>query len=313
MALVVGTPSQALAIASQRGIVSLWNDTPQAYYSQVTTTNHDYGTVPVSNSWWVDTMNVRPAWAQGYQGQGVGVAIVDSGVDATNPSLGYSFPDGQSRFPYRVIQNVKVLSACELVFPGPCGDEIYLENQPDTDTTGGHGTGTSSSAAGTGDGSNHVYMGVAPQANIIGLGAGDTIAIFFIITSFEYILAHRVQYNIRINSNSWGPASSCDSCFTTADPINVPTKAMHDAGITVLFSAGNSGNADATISGYAVQPWVIGVGASQISKGLTGFSSRGFATDSSRWPSIWCSGTSACFLLVTRRSGGWAPTWWRIY
>ena len=36
MALVVGTPSQALAIASQRGIVSLWNDTPQAYYSQVT-------------------------------------------------------------------------------------------------------------------------------------------------------------------------------------------------------------------------------------------------------------------------------------
>jgi len=118
MALVVGTPSQALAIASQRGIVSLWNDTPQAYYSQVTTTNHDYGTVPVSNSWWVDTMNVRPAWAQGYQGQGVGVAIVDSGVDATNPSLGYSFPDGQSRFPYRVIQNVKVLSACELVFPG---------------------------------------------------------------------------------------------------------------------------------------------------------------------------------------------------
>jgi len=286
MALVVGTPSQALAIASQRGIVSLWNDTPQAYYSQVTTTNHDYGTVPVSNSWWVDTMNVRPAWAQGYQGQGVGVAIVDSGVDATNPSLGYSFPDGQSRFPYRVIQNVKVLSACELVFPGPCGDEIYLENQPDTDTTGGHGTGTSSSAAGTGDGSNHVYMGVAPQANIIGLGAGDTIAIFFIITSFEYILAHRVQYNIRINSNSWGPASSCDSCFTTADPINVATKAMHDAGITVLFSAGNSGNADATISGYAVQPWVIGVGASQISKGLTGFSSRGFATDSSRWPSI---------------------------
>lgn len=285
MALIVGTPTQARTIASQPGIISLWNDTPQAYYAQVTTNNHNYGTVPVSNSWWVDTMNVRPAWAQGYKGQNIGVAIVDSGVDATNPSLGYSFP-ALSKSPYRVIQNVKVLSACELVFPGPCNDEIYLENQPDTDTTGGHGTGTSSSAAGTGDGSNHVYMGVAPQANIIGLGAGDTIAIFFIISSFDYILTHRVQYNIRVNSNSWGPASSCDTCFTLNDPINVATKAMHDAGITVLFSAGNSGNADATISGYAVQPWVIGVGASQISKGLTGFSSRGFSTDSSRWPTI---------------------------
>jgi hypothetical protein len=29
---------------------------------------------------------------------------------------------------------------------------------------------------------------------------------------------------------------------------------MHDAGITVLFSAGNSGNTDGSISGYAVQP-----------------------------------------------------------
>src|SRR5437867_12829739 len=129
-------------------------------------------------------------------------------------------------------------------------------------------------------------MEVAPQANNTSRGAGDTIAIFFIITSFEYILAHRVQYNIRVNSNSWGPASSCDTCFTLSDPINVATKAMHDAGITVLFSAGNSGNRDATISGYAVQPWVIGVGASQISKGLTGFSSRGFSTNPSRWPTI---------------------------
>jgi serine protease AprX len=129
-----------------------------------------------------------------------------------------------------------------------------FENQPDTDTTGGHGTGTSSSAAGTGDGSNHIYMGVAPQANIIGLSAGDAIAIFFPISSFDYILTHKDLYNIRVNSNSWGPSSSCESCFSPYDPVNVATKAMHDAGITVLFSAGNSGNTDGSISGYAVQP-----------------------------------------------------------
>ncbi len=287
MALVVGTPSQAQAIAQQTGIISLWNNTPQAYYGQVKTTSHNYGSVPVSNSWWIDTMNVAPAWKQGFQGQTVGVAIVDSGVDATNPSLGYKFPNGLSQAPYRVIQNVKVLDIGEIASDRPIGpDQIYLENQPDTDTTGGHGTGTSSSAAGTGAASNGVYMGVAPQANIIGLGAGDTIAIFFIIASFNYILQHRVDLNILVNSNSWGPASSCESCFTLGDPINMATKSMHDAGITVFFSAGNSGPGGATISGYAVQPWVIGVGASQISKGLTTFSSRGFSTNPSRWPTI---------------------------
>lgn len=288
MALAVGTPAQAQAIANQPGIISLWNDTPQQYYAQVTTTNHNYGTVPVSNSWWLDTMNVRPAWNQGYKGKGIGVAIVDSGVDANNPSLGYRFSNGLSKSPYRVIQNVKVQSACELLFPTPCGDQIYLENQPTTDTNGGHGTGTSSSAAGTGNtpGQPSIYKGVAPEANIIGLSAGEGIAIFYPITSFDYILNHKDLYNIRVNSNSWGPSSSCASCFLASDPVNIATKAMHDAGITVLFSAGNSGNADGSISGYAVQPWVIGVGASQISKGLTGFSSRGFSTDSSRWPTI---------------------------
>src|SRR5690349_795392 len=71
MALAVGTPAQAQAIANQPGIISLWNDTTQQYYAQVTTTNHNYGTVPITNSWWLDTMNVRPAWNQGFKGQGI--------------------------------------------------------------------------------------------------------------------------------------------------------------------------------------------------------------------------------------------------
>src|SRR5437867_4617199 len=236
MALVIGTPSQAQSVIQQTSIRSVWNNNALSYYRQVNTVNHDYGTVPVSTSWWIDTMNVRSAWTQGARGTGVGVAIVDSGVDATNPSLGYNFPNGQSYASKRVIQNVKVVALSEIVFEPPIGpDQLYIENQPNTDTTGGHGTGTSSSAAGTGVASDGVYLGVAPEANVVGLSAGDAIAVFYAVASFNYILAHRAQYNIRVNSNSWGPGSDSSSCFDPSDPVNVATKQMHDAGIARHF------------------------------------------------------------------------------
>jgi len=45
------------------------------------------------------------------------------------------------------------------------------------------------------------------------------------------------------------------------DPINVASKAAHDAGITEVFAAGNSGPDQNTLNQYSVAPWVIGVAA----------------------------------------------------
>lgn len=301
MATVVGDSSDVLALASQPGVVSLAYNSQLEYDGQAKSREHFFGTVPVSESWWLSTMNVQKAWKQGAEGQGIGIAVVDSGVDATNPSLGYSFPDGQRFGPERVIQNVKVLTVGELATSEPLGpDQLYIENQPNTDTTGGHGTSVSGSAVGTGAASDGVYLGVAPRANIIGLGAGDTLVIFHIVASFNYILGHKDQYNIRINSNSWGPGSA-----DPADPINIATRKMHDAGIAVFFSAGNSGPGPGTIGGFKVHPWVIAIAASQYSKGLTRFSSRGFPNDLTRIPALAAPGEN---LIATRAITGTTDT-----
>jgi serine protease AprX len=285
MILAVSNYGNLTNIAKYPGVVSLWANRQLTYLGQVQTVTHSYGQVPVQHSWWNDIMHVPDVWNLGFQGQGIGVALIDTGVDATNPSLGYRFSNGLSQAPYRLVQNVKVFSIGEIVSNHPLGpDQIYLENQLDTDTTSGHGTSTAGLVAGTGDASNGIYKGAAPQANIIAMGAGDVDFVFHIVTSFDYLIAHKQQYNIRIVSNSWGSDFECsvggtgvmpDPQACRNDPITAATKAAHDAGIAVFFAAGNSGPGHPTINPYAEPAWVVGVGAGTESKGLTDFSSRG--------------------------------------
>jgi len=291
MILAVSNYGNLTNLSNYPGVISLWANRQLTYLAQVQTTTHTSGEVPVLHSWWNNIMHVPDAWSRGFQGQGIGVALIDTGVDAGNPSLGYRFtptttsptpPPAQA--PYRVIQNVKVFTIGEIVLNQPIGvDQFYAENQINTDTSSGHGTSTAGLVAGTGDASNGIYKGAAPQANIIALGAGDVDFVFHAIASYNYILAHRVQYNIRIVSNSWGTTFDCTGGVGTPDynacrsgsPINTATKAAHDAGIAVFFAAGNSGPGHPTINPYSEPSWVVSVGAGTESKGLTDFSSRG--------------------------------------
>lgn len=301
MILTVTTYGSLASILAYPGVASVWANRQLPYFAQVNTVTHKSGEIPVQHSWWDDIMHVPDVWNLGFQGQGVTVALIDTGIDATNPSLGYSFtPTTTSPLPppplapYRLIQNVKVFTVGEIVNNQPIGpDQIYLENQPNTDTTSGHGTSTAGLVAGTGDGSNGVYKGAAPKANLVGLGAGDTDFVFHVVASFNYILAHRVQYNIKIVSNSYGtdfncsdnlgnPTNGCDP----GTPIQSATKAAHDAGIAVFFAAGNAGPTHPTINPFAEPSWVIGVGAGDQSHGLTDFSSRGVPTDPTKQPSL---------------------------
>src|SRR6266700_6313287 len=136
MILAVTTYGNLNNIASSPGVVGLYANRQLTYYGNVNGVSHSFGEIPVQHSWWNDIMSVPAVWSQGFQGQGVTVALVDSGIDASNPSLGYSFPNGLSQAPYRVIQNVKVADIGELVSSAPLGpDQVFLENQINTDTS----------------------------------------------------------------------------------------------------------------------------------------------------------------------------------
>ncbi|MDN4592334.1 S8 family serine peptidase [Polycladomyces subterraneus] len=220
----------------------------------------------------------------GYTGKGVTVAVIDSGIDATHSDL---------KFGDKTIQNVKMLLGNSLFG----GDTVYLENVQNTDTTSGHGTHVSGIIAGNGTASDGTYKGVAPGAKLVGIGTGEAITIIWALEAFDYVLEKKDTYHIRVISNSWGTSGDYDP----NDPINVASKKAHDAGMVVVFAAGNEGPDNNTLNPYSVAPWVIGVAAGTKDGKLADFSSRGVPGDPLLHPTITAPGVD---IVSTRSATG---------
>lgn len=256
---IVATPEQIKVLAGNTEVLSIYDNEKLKYENNTATdiTGVDQlreddsfrklnGGLPVS-------------------GKGIGVVVNDSGVDGTHPDL---------KFGSHVVQNI--MGAANLHAVNEILPITYVDNVPNTDSTGGHGTHVAGIVGGTGEMSGGKYEGVAPGANIIGYGSGAAVAILDTIGGFDYALTHQAQYNIRVITNSWGDTGDVGTDFDPFDPINIATKKLYDRGIVTVFSAGNSGPGEATISGnYKKAPWVITVAAGTKQGKLADFSSRG--------------------------------------
>src|SRR5439155_963085 len=129
--------------------------------------------------------------------------------------------------------------------------------------------------------------GVAPGSNLIGIGTGDILFIFWALAGFDYILQNQDRYNIKVVNNSWGTSGP----FDPEDPVSIASKRVHDRGVTVVFAAGNDGPDENTLNPYSVAPWVIGVAA-----GSGRIKSEAFwCRRPTRWPGTRCP--------------RWAPGW----
>ncbi|HXG64074.1 MAG TPA: S8 family serine peptidase [Blastocatellia bacterium] len=192
-------------------------------------------------------------------GRGVTVAVLDTGVDTTHPDLAE-----------RMNGNVMMadLQGIGVGFSYP----ITLEGLPNTDLVMGHGTHIAGLIAGTGAASNGRYGGMAPGARLLGVCIGSA-SLFHVLAGIDYILTNRAAQNIRVVNCSFG----IDGVFDQHDPVNIATKILHDAGVAVVFSAGNRGDQPNALNPYAVAPWVIGVGSVNKAGSLSSFSSRGAA------------------------------------
>ncbi|MGH2807024.1 MAG: S8 family serine peptidase [Actinomycetota bacterium] len=174
-------------------------------------------------------------------GSGVGVAVVDSGVDGTHPDL-----------MSRMGRNVKLI--CPAGMPGATAATPFAECRTrkvavpfaDTDTpsAGGHGTHVAGIVAGTGQASGGRFHGAAPGATLYGVSSGTFLTVENALDGLAWVLENHDEVTpaIRVVNNSWG------SVYQDYDPDNGVfhqatwklQEALVDAGVTVVFAAGNS-------------------------------------------------------------------------
>ena len=242
MVAALATPTQLATISALPGLEGVYAN-KQLEYSML------HESVPSIRA---DAVHVA-----GITGKGIGVAILDSGIDGLyNPDVAY---------PQYTIANVKVLYNQDDLFtfgkdaPKPVrkGATLVTPNIPNSESSVGHGTHVAGIVGGRGTASTGYYTGVAPGANLIGIGTGDILFIFFALAGFDYILDHQQQYNIKVVNNSWGTTG----VFDPKDPVNEATKKLSSRGITVVFAAGNEGPGENTLNPYSAAPWVISVAA----------------------------------------------------
>jgi serine protease AprX len=216
------------------------------------------------------------------EGNGVGVAVLDTGIDATHEDLAG-----------RVVRNVKLVDLQGLNLVGFVAPN-NVEGLQSTDLAGGHGTFVSGIIAGSGARSGGKFRGYAPKSRLVGLSAGDA-SLFNVLAGFDYLLTRR-DLGVRVLNCSF----SANALYDPNDPVNVATRMLAESGVNVVFSAGNSGPGLHSLNPYAAAPWVISVGALDARGRLANFSSRGDFGSRNYRPTLVAAGTD----IVSLRAGG---------
>lgn len=236
------------------------------------------------------TLGVLPLWKFGVTGTGVGVAVVDTGVDGSLPDFA-SKDHGSSRVVASAVANADATTA--------------------TDSYG-HGTDVAGIIAGNGDnrGSGDPlhgqYIGVAPNANIISVKVSDETGkatVLDVIYGLQFAVAHQSQFNIRVVNLSLD--STTPQSYKT-DPLDAAVEAAWMHGIVVVAAAGNRGTAsDAVQYSPANDPYVITVGgvdenASGDPTGdtIASWSSQGTTQDGLQKPDVYAPGAHIVSVLA---------------
>ncbi|MDT7689193.1 MAG: serine protease AprX [Acidobacteriota bacterium] len=216
------------------------------------------------------------------QGNGITVAVLDTGLDSTHPDI-----------TGRVVRNVKLADlqgANPVDFIAPTN----VESLNDTDQASGHGTFVGGIVAGSGASAGGKYTGYAPKAKLVGLSAGDY-TLFNVLAGFDYLLTHP-ELGVRVVNCSF----SANTVYDENDPVNVATRMLYARGVNVVFSAGNAGPGMGTLNPYAAAPWVISVGALDERGRLADYSSRGEFGSRTFRPTLAAPGTN----VVSLRASG---------
>ncbi len=172
------------------------------------------------------TLGINRLWEQGFTGKGVGICVIDSGLhphqDLDGRIVAFADMNEGRKKPY----------------------DPY-----------GHGTHVAGIAAGTGAASEGVFMGVAPDAHLVGV---RITSVSEAIKGIQWAIENKDKYDIKVINMSLGdfPMRSWKD-----DPWAQAAEKAWDAGIVVVVAAGNEGPSKGSISTPGIAPSVITVGA----------------------------------------------------
>ncbi|MER6998123.1 S8 family serine peptidase [Streptomyces sp. NPDC000410] len=193
------------------------------------------------------------AWSAGYDGKGVKIAVLDTGVDATHPDL-----------------------------KGQVIAEQNFSPAADAKDRNGHGTHVASIAAGTGAASGGTHKGVAPGAELLsgkvlddeGYGTDSSI-----LAGIEWAAAQGADV---VNLSLGGFDSE------EVDPLEAAVNRLSaDKGILFAVAAGNTGD---SVGSPGSADAALTVGAVDDGDALADFSSRRRAEDGAIKPDVTAPG-----------------------
>jgi serine protease AprX len=214
-------------------------------------------------------------------GNGVGVAVIDTGIDGALPD--FAGAGGSSRVVASVVTNPDARTAAD---------------------TYGHGTHVAGIIAGDGtrrpqgDPVAGRYVGIAPDANLIAIKASDDAGgstILDAIYGLQFVVDHRAEYDIRVVNLSF--SSTVAESYRT-DPLDAAVEAAYFHGVLVVAAAGNRGaSGDAVHYAPGNDPFAISVGAvddmgtdSRRDDAYTAWSSVGVTQDGFAKPDVGAPG-----------------------
>jgi len=218
-------------------------------------------------------------WAQGYQGSGIGVAVVDSGINWQTDLYTVMGTN-------RVVANVRFNTDY---------NPTYFDNY-------GHGSHIAGIVGGNGRSSDGQYIGIAPLVNIINVKVSNddgSATASSVVAGLQWVLNNRSQYNIRVVNLSLNSATT-ESYHTS--PLDAAVEVLWFNKIVVIASAGNSGTG--ALYPPANDPFVITVGAVD-DNGTAGlsddvissFSAYGKTSDGVRKPDLVAPGKNIVSLM----------------
>ncbi|MDH6550651.1 S8 family peptidase [Streptomyces sp. SAI-041] len=237
-------------LTEERGVARVWLD------GRFRAPTDEDGANAVELGGGVAQIGAPAAWAAGYDGKGVEVAVLDTGIDTTHPDLAAAVTEAKD-----------------------------FSGTGSTDDKAGHGTHVAATVAGSGARSGGRYKGVAPGAEILNAkvlnddGEGTDSSV---IAGLEWAAGQ----GARVANLSLGQEDTPGE-----DPVEAAVNALSKStGMLTVAAAGNEGPDAGTVGSPGAAESALTVGAVDGEDRLADFSSTGPTADNALKPDLTAPG-----------------------